>query len=241
MAAMKPLAVALLTVSVLAVAPAAMACVPAPYHLYRPAVPPSALPAQMVAAAAFVDVVIAERVDLLDPDVFLAGANDRQLAALATDAERAAYRQSLALEHEDLRAGGFGRIHFHVVERLKGPAAAGFTLIGLTNREAEPELFRSPAQARAERGGYGTRRSLYQAQRWVQANEIGIGNCTMPLAAAIGERYLIFRDARGDLLGEVRDNTGPYRDNIQTGSVVEPVADDDPWLARVRRAAAKAR
>ena len=128
-------------------------------------------------------------------------------------------------------------ISYRVLERLKGAGLESFRLKGavltLPSGTATAPKFHS--------GDYSDPRAVYEAESLRTLDEPN--DCRMVLPAVVGGRYLIFRDADGRLLGE----TVPFHSRgghstvtvVASGPVYEAVpSDDDPWLARVRKAAA---
>lgn len=195
----------------------------------------------MLGAAAFVDVAIAESRDLIDIEARLTEIWKPELEAARDDADRAESLEQMELARRDMKDSGLARVRFKTVERLKGESPGQFELTAFSFDQPPSEGDFSAEGAARRRGDYSDPKRVYYAPSWVQADVWGGGgSCDTALTVVIGQRYLIFRGADGRLLGEQEANSG-LRVNWQQGSVFEPVTENDPWLARVRKAAARAR
>jgi hypothetical protein len=232
---MKRLGALIVAIFALSAAPA-LSCSRVPFERWQPSVRPMALPAKMVADAALVEVAVAERRELVDIDAFLSESFKADLARAGDDAERREIREDMAWKREELATAGLARVSFRIVERLKGGGPDTFKLTAFSTQEPDDGL--TPATALQSRGDYGKARQVYDAPKWVQADAWGgFGSCTAPISVVIGQHYLIFRGADGNLLGERPMGFVPLNQNLSPGSVFEPVTASDPWLARVRKAA----
>lgn len=122
------------------------------------------------------------------------------------------------------------RLHYRVIERLKGSSRDVFTLNGVVYGPGKPGPRRldSTAQLRAR----------LNSRDW--ADWQGFGACIQPLWTELGHRYIVFRDAHGRLLrrsvpilllGKPHQIQGPVYAEINA-------AGDDAWLKAVRAAVA---
>lgn len=240
---MKSLAAALLTTCAIAAATPTLACSLVPFERNRSAVDARRLPERMLASAAFVEVAVAEDRELLDVEALVTAAWKAEDAAIPPlppedAAARADMEEEKAWLVKSYTEAGLARVRFRTVERLKGAGPDSFVLTAFSYLALPAENERSLEQTIRERGDYSNPRKVYYAPNWVQADGWGgPGSCTAPLTVVMGRRYLIFRGADGNLLGEHPVGGGFYRMNFGDGSAFEPAAEDDLWLKRVRKAA----
>lgn len=238
---MKMIATAMIAAGVLAAAPAALACDIPPYDKRRDRIDAAALPAEMVRSAARIDIAVAETVEPIDVETWLNQAWAAELAK-ADEAERARIEKVKRGELATYNRPSFGRVNYRIVETLKGPPAEDLSLVAFLYVEDSPEaLHRRQFDRTDQRGDYSDPKEVYMTDRLVQADQGNGWNCNSSLHVVQGPRYLIFRDADGNLLGEVRTPGHRYGDNRYRWPVHEQLLADDPWLARVRKAAAKDR
>jgi hypothetical protein len=234
---MKTLATALIAAGVLAAAPAALACDRAPYDERHVHIDAAGLPGEMVRAAARIDVAVAERVEPLDVEAWLTQAWATELAN-ADAAERARIEKVKRGELASYGRPTFGRVRYRIVETLKGPPAEDMSLIAFLYAEGSPEaLHRRQFERTDQRGDYSDPKQVYMTDSLVQADQGNGWDCNTSLHVVQGRRYLIFRDAAGNLLGEMRVPGQRYGGNRRRWPVHEQLLADDPWLARVRKAA----
>ena len=184
-----------------------------------------------VDAAASVEVAVAERAtpilgaEALRPWLASRPASER------TDALRL-YRSSMKQPMGQ-------RITFRVVERLKGRGPATFTLNGgAFEKVARPdsEAVGGAPVHELDRTGRPVPFTVYSPTEIAADNVVPLTSCfTSPVSAEKGAAYLVFRDARGRLLGPVAfyDSSSPARTYAYTR--VNRTA-PDPWLAAVRAA-----
>lgn len=136
---------------------------------------------------------------------------------------RDAYRDLVAVADEFEPA----RLSFKVVESMKGRGAPRFSLTGLG--PASDSSIQSLAQ--------------YASPQDIEAVELtplnlAPGTCLSFPGALKGVRYLVFRDTKGALVGQVI----PWKTYRRGGpSYMAVPRADDPWLAAVRRAVADER
>ena len=189
---------------------------------------PTATARALADAAASIDVVIAERLT----DDFEVATTPRAIAeATGNMPGEASDKVSAALRSEWSNDGV--RIHYRVVERLKGAGAETFSMNGMKSCCEEPA-----ASKRAPAGGrpnaalkalpflLGTR----DLSEWE-----GFGACITPVSATLGERYLVFRDTEGRLLTKRISVRFQGRKIIAGGPVYVPISGpDDAWLKVVR-------
>ncbi|MCE3288845.1 MAG: hypothetical protein K0R83_857, partial [Caulobacter sp.] len=92
-----------------------------------------------------------------------------------------------------------------------------------------------------QRGDYSDPLEVWLSGRLVQGDAIDGSSCASSIRTVQDRRYLVFRDAEGNLLGEIRGPEQRYAGNRYNWPVYEEMLPNDPWLARVRKAAAKTR
>lgn len=192
----------------------------------------------LVDAATTVDVAVAEAVT----DDYEVGTSP--LARASVELSFAMYPDSTsgprtpeeisALLREEW-AGEGARIHYRVVERLKGSGPETFTLNG-ARLPPQPSPPRQHARrAHSAMDGLKFRLNSQDLSDWE-----GFGACINALYSDLGQRYLIFRDADGHLL---RQDVA-VRFQGKTIRVGGPVYSETPepadgWLATVRAAATR--
>jgi hypothetical protein len=196
---------------------ATLACVPSGTRQPSPAY----IAKHLVAHAAAIDIVVIERSERLPSAPFARG-------LFGSGPDQIKYRKdlfdgqvSLADEFEPTR------LTYRVVETLKGQGAKRFQLTGV-----------GP-------GSDSTIQSLamYNDVRMITAVELtplnlSPGTCLSFPGALKGVRYLVFRDAKGALVGEVI----PWENYRRRGpSYLAVPKADDPWLRTVRQAVAAER
>lgn len=175
----------------------------------------------LAAHAAAIDVVVVERSERLPSVPFARG-------RFGNGPDQMRYSKALFEDQVEL-ADEFEptRLTYKVVETLKGQGARRFQLTGV-----------GP-------GSDSTIQSLamYNDVRQITAVELtpqnlSPGTCLSFPGALKGVRYLVFRDAKGALVGEVI----PWRDVRRRGpSYLAVPRADDPWLRTVRQAVAAER
>jgi hypothetical protein len=180
----------------------------------------------MVQSAAFIDFVV---VDRLTPD-FEVGT--RRWAAMRAAPQGSHLHESadawLADTQSAWRDEG-ARIHFRVLERLKGHSPNEFTLNGSKPYLSESRHF--PAR-RAVR--------LEQLPSFLNYADLldgpQMGDCTVAVVGEVGVKYLIFRDAAGfPLRTEVPVRFRGHLDWLAGPSVVPILSNADPWPQVVMR------
>lgn len=198
-------------------ASAAQACVPAG----GPQPSPAYIARHLVAHAAAIDIVVVERSERLPSAPFARRAFGNGPGQIRYSKDLFEGQVSLADEFE------VTRLTYRVVETLKGQGAKRFQLTGVG--PASDSTIQSLA--------------MYNDAPRITAVELTPlnltpGTCLSFPGALKGVRYLVFRDAKGALVGEVI----PW-DNDRRGGpsyLAVPKA-DDPWLRTVRQAVAAQR
>lgn len=239
---MKHPAAALLATCVLAAAaPSALACQMMSYDPSVVRINAASLPTEMLQAAARVDVAVPEAVEPVDVDALLDQLWAGELARATTPAEKERIAKIRRVNDEPgMRRPEFGQIRFRVEETLKGAPEASFTLTGylLSDDLGTRGL---GADGPKSRGGYRSPSAVYDYIPMVQGHMESGADCNRGLWAHKFVRYLIFRDAAGNLLGEVISPDYRYGYTTRHWPVLVPLGQDDPWLDRVRKVADKAR
>ena len=180
--------------------------------------------------ATFIDIAVAERMT----SDFEAGT--RQWARMRAEPIGSRQHENadawLAATKEAWAEDG-ARIHFRVVERLKGDSPAEFSIGG--SKQFDQEMQGQPLRPV----------SLSELHHFLETVDLidgpSMGDCTIPVFAVSGQRYIVFRDADGLLL---RTDV-PVRFSGQTvplgGPAVVPIVSvNDPWPKLVRQTLAKA-
>lgn len=222
----------------LVAAPAALACsVMAPID--NTAEINALFAARSVAAAATVDIAVAESArPLVDPALWRAWAARQPYGPGGRmDAER------LVRQSRNKVIGQ--RISYRVVERLKGNSPAAFTLGGSA---FDPKPYRAEGVDRGGPGGHfldavgrPLPQTIYHGDELGLENLLPMTSCHTPaLTAQRGASYLIFRDARGRLLGPVTFHASAPPVRTYAYAVVDRSA-GDRWLEAVRAAARRSR
>lgn len=184
-------------------------------------------------AAATIDIVVAERATDdyevgTDPE---ANAEARASYAAGDDGVKlTAAEASARLKADEFPEGA--RIHYRVVERLKGDSADTFTLNGMTPA-GHPPL-----------GSFRPKDTLPLLRARLNSQDLsewpGFGACIQPLWTGLGHRYVVFRDPRGRLLRQTVAISFEGERNAVRGPVYAEVrtSDDDAWLKAIRQALA---
>jgi hypothetical protein len=191
--------------------------------------------ARSVAAAATVDIAVAESArPLVDAALWRAWAARQPYGPGGRkDAER------IVRQSRNKVVGQ--RITYRVVERLKGNSPATFTLGG---RAFDPKPSRPEGVDRGGPGGHyldpagrPLPQTIYHPDELGLDNLVPMTSCFTPaLTGQRGATYLIFRDAKGRLLGPVAFHPGAEPVRTYAYSLVDRSA-GDAWLAAVRTAA----
>lgn len=181
----------------------------------------------MVKAAATIDIVVADRMTSdyvvgTDPKANAQARANYAASGIVLSPAQVSQR----LKTEELTDGA--RIHYRVVERLKGAGSRLFSLNGVV----PPDY---PTAASSRGGNIVQLRSRLNSQdlsEWP-----GFGACIQPLWTGLGHRYVVFRDARGQLLGaKISVNFEGRPITVRGPSYVEVSGDDDPWVKSIRQA-----
>ncbi|HEY1224213.1 MAG TPA: hypothetical protein VGE54_03210 [Brevundimonas sp.] len=194
----------------------------------------------MVAAAWTVDLVEVESVAFIDPVAYFA--EERAGAIADTRPEWVADVNADYDAYEDsYRRMGAATITYRIVERLKGPAPASFSLTGFyVRQDSEAYGWRSARELGEARATVPTGEDLYMRHLVELSDWGGPGSCSAALMALEGVRYLIFRDAEGRLLYDgslIINRPRPATVVDSYGMTAEPVSEGDAWLEAVRVAA----
>ena len=200
----------------------------------------------MVRHASYIEVAVAERSAPIPKAPFLAARLKLDLAAATTEVER---RQAKA-EYQRELASGFPvgeRVSFRVVRRLKGAGPDRFQLdtAGAYRPSPGQEVtFRKGMRRIHMRSTLGAPVPIahQSTEHTPDARPLGADCSGGPgiITAALGQRYLVFRDVAGRLLGPTipARRGGPPR---FSGYVYEPVVGPkDLWVQAVDRAVANA-
>lgn len=205
----------------------ASACTPAPGWPHDVHLNAEAAAAQMVRAAAFIDVVVAEQFTGDDFE-FMSRTREAWLAYAKTTSERQDAETALASERDGLRTDGAARVHFVVREKLKGDGAPEFAFNGSDYAKLAGAPEHPPTAVRLTDLKY-----LLDQQDY--ADWDGPGTCTMPIFVLRGRRYLVFRDPRGRVLrSNISVSFHGHLMRIAGPAVVPIETDQDPWLRLVR-------
>jgi hypothetical protein len=185
-----------------------------------------------VDAAATVEVAVAERATPILGAEALRPWLDSRPATERPDALRL-YRSAMK------RPMG-QRISFRVVERLKGRGPATFSLNGGAFESAmrpDGESVGGAPVHQLDPAGRPVPFTVYSPTEIAADNVVPLTSCfTGPVSAEKGAAYLVFRDARGRLLGPVRFYADAPAARTYAYTRVNRTA-PDPWLAAVREAA----
>ena len=222
----------------LATAQPALACRPPAFSADIFDVPRTDFAAILVENATYIDLAVAERAEpLTELDGWVRQLRDAGFAEPQAEADRASMQRFYRNLAGDLRRRGAARIVFRGLEKLKGEGPSWFTLNGLWQPRGESQFHVGGdlADVLTPRSVWYTFGGPYEISR----NQLGF-LCSLPLTARPGQRYLVFRDRDGRLLGP----TIPFVDRqsgemtLRPGFVFEPVASGfDPWLDLVREKA----
>jgi hypothetical protein len=219
----------IVAVTVLAFGPGAMACVrPQDFPDYL-RLDPMTVADAMVRSATYVDVAVIER---FSPDFELA---TRSRRAWFVDGDQTPEIEAQMEANFRESFSGAVRMHFKVVEHLKGPASTGFEISG----------YPGPVSQYLE-GPYRPRKPLpvtmpmsalkYYVEQQDLAAWGGPGDCFTNVMGEVGQTYLVFRDADGYLLrAEVPFGRGGER-GTTIGPALFPVGPSkSAWLDLVRK------
>jgi hypothetical protein len=193
---------------------------------------PTVLARTLFDAATTVDVAVAETMT----DDYEVGTSWQAFAAAranfaafpASDTGPLTPKRVSALLREDWEDDG-ARIHYRVVEHLKGSGPETFTLNGA---QLPPAPHRFPPKALDPVAGLKSRLDSRDLSDWE-----GFGACITALYSEVGKRYLVFRDAEGHLLRQ--EVAVRFRgETVRVGGPVyaEVSGPDDRWLVAVRAA-----
>ena len=135
-------------------------------------------------------------------------------------------------------------VSFRVLETLKGvPSEPAFDMAASATQDTETARSQRRNWAR-ERRAFDDPSTYWSSDVHMLDETFMISACQEPPHVVVGGTYLIFRGERGNILGP----TLPFRwrhsgqvFQIQGPVFEEVFGDDDPWLRRVRREAARLR
>lgn len=230
---MKPAAFVSAALTGLAVAAPAIACSPPPGWPRKVQIDPAATARTLMDAAATVDVVVAEAMT----DDYEVGTSPRARAAFleafgTSPAGPPPAREDLIAEMRDAWADEGVRIHYRVVEHLKGAGPETFTLNGARLLGAPPyQAGPTPSKA-VSLASLRSRLASRDLSEWEN-----VGACITPLYSDLGARYLVFRDTEGQLLRqEVDIRFMGHAQRIGGPVYAEVRGPADPWLTTVRQA-----
>ncbi len=201
----------------------ALACSPPPGWPFKIVVPAKAAAERMVSAATYIDIAVVER--LSDDFEFATLSRTQWLAYAKTDHQRKEAEENLAMLRESY-ADEAKRIHYRVIEHLKGASDETFSLSGI----GVPDAGSRKLWKRVRLGDL----KLFLDQEDLAASS-GPGSCEMPPFGILGRRFLIFRDARGRILRTLV----PIRFHGEAGEIAGPAivpiaGDGDEWPALIR-------
>ena len=220
-----------LTALLLTLAQPALACSPPPGWPQKVKLDIQATARTLVDAAATIDIVVAERAT----DDYEVGtdpqANAQAMATYAADPDGVkltAAEVSVRLKSEFSEGA---RVHYRVVERLKGASPHTFSLNGVTP-PGHPTG--GPRGAHQTLGLLRARLNSQDLSEWP-----GFGACIQPLWTGLGHRYVVFRDAQGRLLRQtVSIRFDGERSDVRGPTYAEVGGVDDIWLRAIRKALA---
>jgi hypothetical protein len=197
---------------------------------------------QMAPAATFIEIAVAEKAVPIPRRAYFQARLQRSMADARTERERLQATQAYQRELSKNESLG-DRITYRVERRLKGAGPARFYLDGDAFASASEPSRLGPLPGHRSHftpglGGpvplpIGGVEVTPSTQR--QSRDGACGG-THVLEAVLGQRYLIFRNAAGRLLGPTMAARpgGPPR---ITGYVYEPIAGpNDPWVKAVEKA-----
>lgn len=219
-------------VAVCVAAPAALACVPAPSWPAKARLSPPKVARTMVAAATYIDLV---RVEALTPDFEVGTRNPEGWSIWLGDEPDApkTMDEVLKIAREDWADNGV-RIHYRVVERLKGASADTFTLDGVRLTTPPPGV------------AYPADMPLRDLTNHLDQQDLAAwpapGACETPLfVTGEGMTLLVFRDAAGRLLrAPVEVKFMGRASQIPGPAHVRVSGPDGAWVKVVRAALALA-
>lgn len=216
----------MLAVAVSGASVSASACIPEPGWREEASLDADAAATEMVRAAAFIDVAVAER--FTRDFEFMTRTRDQWLGRAVTPIARKEAEEALEFERQGAAEDGAVRIHFRVQERLKGHSAREFSLNGSDETKLAGAAEHSPRAIRLDELKYFLNQQDY-------ADWVGPGACTRPIFAREGQQYLVFRDERGRVLRAVTlVNFRERTDRVPGPAVVPIITNQDPWLRLVR-------
>lgn len=203
---------------------AALSCTPAPGWYAKARVSADVAARVMAREAVFIDIAVADR---MTSDFEVGTRQWASMRAAPKGSHLHKVADSWLAGTREAWAEDGARIHFRVVERLKGHSPPEFTLGGSKEFEKDKQAPRAVP--------------LSQLHYFLDIVDLidgpGMGDCTMPVFAQTGRRYLIFRGADGLPLridvpvrfsGQMNPRSGP--------SVVPIISINDPWPKLVRQA-----
>ena len=216
----------------------ALACRPPYYSEDIYSFPRADFAAVLVENATYIDLAVAERAEpLTELDGWVKQALDAGLAETEGAADRASTRRYYRGLAGDLRRQGASRIVFRSLEKLRGDGQSWFTLNGLWRPRDEPQhgIGERLADALTPRSVWYAMGGPYE----ILQNQFPL-LCSRPVTVRPGQRYLVFRDLDGRLMGPsiplLTRDTGEI--GLRLGYVFQPVAaNGDPWLDLVRQKA----
>jgi len=179
----------------------------------------------LVASATYVELAVVEE---LHPDFVLAEkAEARMLAAAPPGWTAEETRKWYASFREEMAEGGVRATH-RVTARLKGVGSDTFDLNGWSWSAGVAEIDAPRAIKLSDLKYYLDQTDLAEVK--------GPGDCYTPLFPIVGQTYLVFRDARGELSRAAVPVRFGGRTVTESGPVYIPVSGpDDPWVKLVRK------
>lgn len=198
---------------------AALACTPAPGWPHKARLDAKLVAEEMVASAAFVDLV---KVEALTPDFEVGTHAPEGWYPLVTDQEEGpkTIQEALKLARGSFEGGA--RIHYRVIKHLKGLGDENFTIDG--------EVIEDKFAVRPFK--LANLKYFLDQQDYIFWE--GPGVCTHPVFAKGGGYTLIFRDADNRLLRAPVSVTFRGRTFSISGPAAIPVSGpSDPWVLLV--------
>jgi len=217
---------------ILAPASLAQACTPAPGWPAKVQLDPRGAARKMAASAAYIDVV---RVESLTPDYEVGTLAPEGWAVWIGTEPDAPKNLVEALQMARASWEGAARIHYRVVERLKGRSAETFAMNGQRVTDPRPPWGLQSKTARLQSLKYFLDQQDLAA--WP-----GPGACGTEITASEGAAYLVFRDVQGGLLRTPISVVFKGSQSLVTGPANVPVTGaSDPWVTLVRHAVDESR